>query len=356
MPRLANRAAAATAARELPAYQPPACPLNNAARAALGDLSNNRGTVPYEAQLKESVRHLGLGVGDLHERLAAQQQRLAALRQRREAKGATDKTREEERLEQHLQAFEADVDALTRRSEAALRGLVDMRSELDDEGVILGELYTAAATAPSAQQRRSSGAAVKPEDEGGDDDQDDADAAAVASTLDTLRELRAQKQAQYEKLSPYERYAQNNDYAGFKKLWHDAAAGEGGPPLPDASRWFRPDGQPVMDRPGRRAAVDDGEAGDGDGDDDGHDDDDDVAVESEKLSLKCPLTLRVMDEPYSNVKCKHAFEKSAILDYLLSADSVQCPQTGCSQVRGRRFGARGRADGSRGADVFARRL
>ncbi|KAJ6442040.1 chromosomal organization and DNA repair protein Mms21 [Purpureocillium lavendulum] len=332
MPRLVNRGTAATAASsapELPPYEPPSCPLNDAARSALGQLSNNRGTVPYESQIKESVRALGLGVGDLHGRLLAQQQRLDGLRERRRERGVSEKTAEEERLEEHLAAFEDEVDVVTRGSEEALRGLVDMRSELEDEAVILGELYTAAATsgaaiAAAAQQRR--GAGLGPEDDGDADEEEDRKVEPVPSTLDTLRELRAEKLDEYTRLTPYQRYAQNNDYAGFKKLWHDAAAGEGGAPLPDASRWFRSNGEPVMDRPGankRRTTA---------GGDEEDEDNDDIAVEREVLSLKCPLTLRDLEEPYSNNKCKHTFEKSAILDYLPRTGTVQCPQTGCSHM------------------------
>ncbi|GJN71969.1 chromosomal organization and DNA repair protein Mms21 [Purpureocillium lilacinum] len=326
MPRLVNRgnAAAASAVPDLPPYEPPSCPLNETARSALGQLSNNRGTVPYESQIKESIRGLGLGVGDVHERLFSQQQRLEGLRERRREKGITDKSPEEERLEEHLASFEDEVDAVTRESEETLRGLIDMRNELEDEAVILGELYTTAATshaaiAAAAQERR--GADLGPED---DDEEDDRKAEPVPSTLNTLKELRTRKHADYSKLTPFQRYAKNNDYAGFKKLWHDAAAGDGGAPLPDASRWFRSNGQPVMDRPGtnnRRATAAPGE-----------EDDDDVAVAREFVSFKCPLTLRDMEEPYSNVKCKHTFEKSAILDYLPRTGVVQCPQTGCSET------------------------
>ncbi|UNI22663.1 hypothetical protein JDV02_008528 [Purpureocillium takamizusanense] len=328
MPRLVNRGTAAppSAAPDLPPYEPPSCPLNEAARTALGQLSNHRGTAPYESQIKEAIRGLGLGVGDVHERLLSQQQRLEALRERRREKGLAEKSPEEERLEEHLASFEDEVDAVTRESEETLRGLIDMRNELEDEAVILGELYTTAATssaaiAAAAQQRR--GADLGPED---GDEEDDRKADPVPSSLDTLRELRAWKLAEYTKLTPIQRYARNNDYAGFKKLWHDAAAGEGGAPLPDASRWFRSNGQPVMDRPGtdnRRATAGAGEE---------DDDDDDVAVAREFVSLKCPLTLRDMEQPYSNVKCKHTFEKSAILDYLPRTGVVQCPQTGCSET------------------------
>ncbi|PNY29159.1 E3 SUMO-protein ligase nse2 [Tolypocladium capitatum] len=320
MPRLVNRANAATASVSLPEYQPPACPLNDVARRSLGELSNNRATVIYESQLKESVRFLGLGVSDLHERLRAQRERLEAQRERRQEKD-TDKTAEEERLEAHLEKLEVEVDGLTHECEEAVRDVIDKRAELEDEAVALGDLYTAAATThntnAAAAQRRALN--VEDQDEAGDRKEED----PVPSTATAFRERRAQKLADYTNLNPHRRYALNNDYAGFKKLWHDAAAGESGPPLPDASRWFRSNGQPVMDRPGaehrRNTAGDD-------------DDDDDVAVAREVISLNCPLTLRPMEEPYSNNKCKHTFEKSAMLDYLSQQGQMQCPQTGCSQT------------------------
>ncbi|KAG8423824.1 hypothetical protein J3458_000678 [Metarhizium acridum] len=302
MPRLLNRSrpsgidsspARTSSSASLPRYQPPSCPLNDRARRALGELSDNRGTQHYESHLKDSARHLGLSVGDLHERLRAQQDRLQLLQERREQKG-TNKTPEEERLEAHLVELEREVDELTHESEQSIR------------------------------DRSARAGAVKQEparDEEQDAEQQQGEE-PVASTLEAFRKGRATKQAEYEQLTPHQRYGVNNDYAGFKKIWHDAASGEDGPPLPDASRWFRPDGRPVMTRPGattRRSTV--GPAGD----------DDDIAVAREVLSLNCPLTLRQMEEPYSNVKCKHTFEKSSILDYLPARGEVQCPQTGCSQ-------------------------
>lgn len=322
MPRLVNRgnAASSSSTASLPRYQPPACPLNDVARRSLGELSNNRGTVIYESQLKESVRFLGLGVSDLHERLRAQQERLENQRARRQEKGA-EKTAEEERLEAHLEELEHVVDGLTGESEEAIRDIIDKRAELEDEAVALGDLYTAASTAHNTNAAAARRRALNVEDQ---DEADDQKEDPVPSTADALRERRAQKLAEYTNLSPRQRYALNNDYAGFKKLWHDAAAGADGPPLPDASRWFRSNGEPVMDRPGaeQRRNTQGGE----------DDDDDDVAVAREVLSLNCPLTLRPMEEPYSNNKCKHTFEKSAILDYLSRQGQMQCPQTGCSQV------------------------
>ena len=46
------------------------------------------------------------------------------------------------------------------------------------------------------------------------------------------------------------------------------------------------------------------------------DDDDDIDVLSERISIKCPITLVPMKDPVSSTKCPHSFEKSAILDML----------------------------------------
>ncbi|KAG5937061.1 hypothetical protein E4U53_000079 [Claviceps sorghi] len=333
----------------LPEYQPPSCPLNEAGRRALGELSSNRGTLSYETQLKDSTRNLGLCVADLHERLRSQLDRLRALRERRQEKGA-DKTAEEDRLEAHLDQFETHVDDLTKESEESLRHVIDHRAELQDQIVVLRDLYTNASTARTGVATSASESRRRPRQQQQQaepagsitaaDDQDEKESpvpppapapAPVPSTRDAYRSACAQKQAEYEALTPHQRYALNNDYAAFKKMWHDSAAGEDGPPLPDASRWFRADGRPVMTRPGasnNRPSSADGvhghEADDAE--------DDDIAVAREVISLNCPLTLRQMEEPYTHVKCKHTFEKSAIIEYLPARGNVQCPQSGCNQT------------------------
>lgn len=338
----------ATAPRQsttLPAYEPPSCPLNDAARRALGELSSNRdggAASAYGTHLKDSVNYLGHSVIDLQERLRGQRDRLAYLRRRRAEKGVEDKTPDEQRLEHHLASFSESVNALSRESEAAVRDLIDRRAELEDQAAVLGDLYTAAATqdntasATGTRQTRNSrttaAAAANQDDADGvataEDDaeqqQEDAKPLPPASTRDSFRERQAHKRSEFEQLGVYERYARNNDYANFKKLWHDAARPEDGPPLPDASRWFRADGEPVL------PSAADGQLEDDEG---AEGSDDDIAVAREVISLRCPLSLRPLEEPYSNHKCKHTFEKSSLLDYLPARGSVQCPQTGCSEVK-----------------------
>ncbi|KAG6051451.1 hypothetical protein E4U39_000848 [Claviceps sp. Clav50 group G5] len=335
MDRIASRTS-------LPEYQPPSCPLDESGRHALSELSSTRGTLVYEAQLKDSTRNLGLCVGDIHERLSIQLDRLRALRERRLEKGF-DKTAEEERLEKHLEAFEQQADELTIESEQSLRSVIDHRAELQDQASVLLDLYTSAVTASNATGARTS--------RGRGRQQAHADAAdsisapdgnqeqkeppiPVASTKDAYQNALAKKKAEYEALTPHQRYALNNDYAAFKKIWHDSAAGEEGPPLPDAARWFRSDGQPVMTRPGAKNSTSNprGSADAAADDQAGEDDDDDIAIAREVVSLNCPLTLRQLVEPYTHVGCQHTFEKSAILEYLPVWGSVECPQTGCNQA------------------------
>ncbi|KAL6875145.1 zinc-finger of the MIZ type in Nse subunit domain-containing protein [Trichoderma novae-zelandiae] len=334
--RLFNRGRAAasstststtTTVTALPDYEPLSFPLSDTARKELIDLSNNRGAAPYESHLKDSIRHLGLSVSELNERLRRGQDRLAAVRERREQKG-TAKSAEEERLEEQIPDLEREVERLTREHERALRDSIDRRAELEDEAAVLEDLSTTAATSTIAQargagapqsRRRPANVVVGDEEDEVDHKGNIEEEQAVISVLDTFRELRAKKRAEYNGLSVHERYALNNDYAGFKKLWHEAAAGEDGAPLPDASKWFSSNGEPDMTIPGR-----DGQ--------NGGLDDDDVAVSREVLSINCPLTLLPMKEPYRSRKCPHTFEKAAILDYLPLREERQCPQTGCSQT------------------------
>ncbi|RSL62470.1 hypothetical protein CEP54_005696 [Fusarium duplospermum] len=313
--RLLNRAGASSSSTTtvaLPEYQPPSCPLSDAARRDLNDLSHARTTVVYQQQLGDSVGLLGISISDLHEQLREQRDRLEALRAKRQEKG-NEKTADEERLETHVADLEARVNGLTDSFEEAIRTVIDYKAELEDEGLIITDLYnTAAADVAQSQRRPRRGDDAEVEE---DDDVDSKDLAAP-SILERFKDMRAKKKADYTAMNMHQRYALNNDYAGFKKLWHDAMAGEDGPPLPDASRWFRPDGRPVMrTTPG---AADD-------------DDDDDIAVAREVLSINCPLTLQPMEQPYSNRKCKHTFEKTALLDYLPMRGDAQCPQTGCSE-------------------------
>ena len=51
--------------------------------------------------------------------------------------------------------------------------------------------------------------------------------------------------------------------------------------------------------------------------------DNDLAVASERISIKCPITLLPMRDPVTSQKCPHSFEKAAIMDMIrASSDTV----------------------------------
>lgn len=289
-------------------YESPSFPLNEQARSKLGELSRSRELLDYQNQMKEALRNLGLSVYDIQQRLSERRDRLEQLRTRREERGL-EKTPDEERLEAHIQKLEQDVGPLTDQSEAAVRQVIDLRAELDDDGAILGQLYTNAATNSGNKQLETQELGLE-------------EKATVQGTISELHSERKSRKENYTTTTPYQRYALDNDYIAFKKLWRDGLAGDEGPPLPDASKWFRHDGTPMM------GITVDKLSGGNDADSD-----EELAVAREIISLNCPLTLRPLEEPYSNRKCKHTFEKSAIQEYLRSNREMQCPQTGCPQVR-----------------------
>ncbi len=344
--RLVNRARSSTANGSatpalpgLPEYEPLEYPLDDEARHALEKLSTNRKQSKYIRNLKAGATNLGSVVGDIHDRLRERRAHLASEKRRRRDKEPEDGEEDLDALEQHLDEFARKVDENSRAAEANLRLLIDQQFALEDEGKAIGEIYTDATNAQAQENTRqlqkerrreeaieiaqASGDPIPPEEEENLDEKPP----PVDSTLDLLRQRQDGKRREYEQLSVQERYAVNNEYASFKKLWHDAAQGEDGPPLPDASRWFGADGAPILPRVAPRAGRGRSRTADT-----GDDSDDDIAVAREVTSLRCPLTLQEFVEPYSNNKCKHTFEKSAITDYLQANGQAQCPQTGCSQV------------------------
>ena len=110
-------------------------------------------------------------------------------------------------------------------------------------------------------------------------------------------------------------YAQNNDYVGFKKLVYDAQfPGDDAPPMPHSSTWFS-DQSPDSSAPHTRGAATAAAAGNPP-----TGNDDDLAVASERISIKCPITLLPMKDPVTSTKCPHSFEREAILSMINASD------------------------------------
>lgn len=289
---------------ELPEYEPLSCPVDAKSRRALEELASNRqDTTKYAEQLSKCLKLLSDSVRDTNDALVERRSNLKGLRERRGA--AADKDERERAAERAVARLQGEVPDLTKQSEAGVRQVIDWQVELADTRTALEEtarrMEVASTLAASKQRDRR-------EKEGREDDDDDVDDAAdVAAPQKTFEDECQKLSADYASKSMYERYALNNDYINFKRMWHDALHGEDGRPVPDASRWFA------------------------EGDQDGADEDEDLIVAQEKHSVTCPLSLQVMESPYTSRTCKHTFDKEALSQYL-AGQSKTCPESACSQA------------------------
>ncbi|KAL2174495.1 zinc-finger of the MIZ type in Nse subunit-domain-containing protein [Thermothelomyces heterothallicus CBS 202.75] len=314
---------------ELPPYEPPSYPMDASIKQKLASLSNNRETDSsrrqYEKHLSKSSTYLFESVGSINDILYARKRSLAHMAEKRRARGEEAKNDNEVSLEEYVAKLEATINELTDSSEEALRWVIDCRAELEDHQAVLEKVMeglNAQQPRPEPKQRNTKEKASRRRVVGSDDEDEEAqepeddedgdatpeDGPPLVGVKELLEAARKAKADEYAALSAHQRYALNNDYISFKRAWHDALHPEDQVPLPDPSTWFDEHGRPTKD------AVPDAN------------EDDDLVVEREIIDLKCPLSLQIMKEPYSNHKCKHTFEKSAILEFIRSNGGVaKCP-------------------------------
>lgn len=316
---------------ELPPYEPPNCPLTDDHKRQLNDFCTGRINDTYEKQLAQSAQLLSQSVYGINERVTSRR-KTAAQNAERAAKrkhGGDDGEADEEagaaaeRAEGEVRDLEGEVLDLATQIEEAMREALDMQATLEDEKGILREL-------PERVTVRQSDAVEQAQQER-EADEGDADPPEVpgVALLDVLRDACGAKAAEYDRLSPYDKYAVNNKYIDFRQSWHEGLyQNPDDIPLPDATRWFDKDGRPRLE-----ARRDEQPGGAGEDEDMDGDEDDDIQIAREKRSFRCPLLLAVMKEPYTCRLCKHSFEKSAITEIIKGGNGrgrvAKCPVPGC---------------------------
>ncbi|KAL4785217.1 zinc-finger of the MIZ type in Nse subunit-domain-containing protein [Aspergillus varians] len=224
-----------------------------------------------------------------------------------------------------------------------MRRAIDSDVRVEGLGETLGELQGSIDV--SSQQQRSRRRRRRGVDEDEEDEGDlyeatpepEVDGEEI-SLRRKLEEKMAEDQAKWEDLSLTERYSKNNDYIGFYRIIHEAKhPGDDIPPLPHASTWFAhledPKASTRQARDGsapsrntRQHHARSASSGS---------DSDDLAIERERISLKCPLTLLPFRDPVTSTKCPHSFERDAITA-MLSQSSMTVPAQNSSTGRGAR--------------------
>ncbi len=294
----------------------------------------------YQNHLTTCAEYMRMSVAMLNDRLQERQKELRGLQKRRKDKDRQEKSESEQKVETSVEELEEEVPSLTAEIEEAYRGILDQQVEIQDykasllavaDQIQIPEEEESAQPAEPPQRPQQRSRRRQAENEGDNDgvgeaqddvemeDADGAAAAAITGIAELVRKARAEKAAEYDSLDMYRKYGLNNDYITFRKALHEAQHPDDGAVLPDASTWFDKSGRPTLQR-----GVDDADSS--------MDEDEELVVQREVISLICPLSLRTMQEPYSNNRCKHTFEKNVILEFL-GRGTKTCPQTGCSQVR-----------------------
>lgn len=307
---------------ELPAYQPPTCPLSADGQRMLRELSaGGANAKQLRKHADESAKLLADAVWVINERLTSRKKAAAdAVEREAKRRRATTTDGEEtggdgvtsadiESARARVAELGDEVEPLTMRVEKAMREVLDLQASLQDEKDVLETLPDAVGM---AQQDRS-------QDAENDEDDEPPEVTGVP-ILAVLDEQRKAKTDAYENLSAYQKYARNNAYIDFKRNWHQGLFPDVDVNVPDPHTWFDRDGNPQHET---AAGADE------------DDEDDDIQIAREKRSYRCPLSLAVLTEPYTCRRCKHSFQKEAIFDYLGITSRAarglekKCPETGC---------------------------
>lgn len=305
-----HRPAAADAADlELPPYQEPRLPLTNNYQLKLKELSSNRPNARLQKHADMSAKLLAESVYAINERATNRKEILERVTKKRrgnndDADNADDDA-EIENFRTKADEMKAVVDPLTLKVEKAMRDILDLQAGLVDEKEVLKALPDIVATAQAEQ-------AAQVQQNVPDDEDDEPPEVAGVVIHRIIAEDRKKNNRAYGELSNFQRYTGNNLYVEFKRQWHEGLNPNDEIPVPDRKTWFDSKGQP-------QHVVGGGE----------DDSDDEIQISKEIRSTRCPLSLAEMTEPYTCQRCKHTFQKQAIVGYLANGPQI-CPQTGCT--------------------------
>ncbi|MCJ1245393.1 hypothetical protein MMC30_002597 [Trapelia coarctata] len=309
----------------MPTYEPPIHPLNEAAQRALQNLRNTHSLNSVKTLLAAADKKLSEAAAEINDRSYHRVEKERKRKARRMQQGVEEGEGERRRAEE-AREFEERADAQTGKIEEGVRGLIDAQARVEAVEAALGEVHgnvvagggliaPTQSTLGASQFRQAKRRRMTRVD--GDDSEDDesedeegCDGENIGVMV-ALKQKMEEHEGRYQKLSLRTRYANHNSYVHFKKLVHDAThPGEDTPPLPHPSTWFPSDPRDAPNASASQSSRNQTST------QNNEDDESDLEVTSERISIKCPITLRPMNEPVSTTKCPHSFEKKAILEMM----------------------------------------
>jgi len=332
-------------------------PLTGTAQTALTQLLNNHSnSSKLSDHLAFAIKQITETTGDLND--VAYERRIrydkASTRRR-----ANEEDSDEDERDAHT-SFQGKVQALTKKMDLSIRSVIDDQIWLEDFPEAARNVITASEEQSTQQreQHNQSPTPIQPTQRtqaGQDEDQSqmgDGNKDHEHSIIDPLGashskqnvtphvvlESRLRDQStNWQSKSLTERYASNNEYKGWKRIWYDANnPGESAPPMPHESLWFAAEEGREFELASQRAPHAD----------EGGESESDLEIAAEKVRLKCPITLLPYQNPVTSANCNHSYERDAILDMLrTSSDHVPFTEEQLAEIN--QFRARREKDRKR---------
>ncbi|KAJ5785129.1 uncharacterized protein N7503_010341 [Penicillium pulvis] len=327
---------------ELPAYEPPSAPLTAEANRQLTMLLQSEERKILKINLQHAMESLTHNAGEVNERLCDARLRYEKSKEKQRNRNAAAGEEEGSNMEaaneelERLGEIERQTDEVTGQMEEKFRAMIDAETRLQELTETVERIRREEEEAQLATlgPRRTRGQGRRRRGDDGDGD-DAADSDFEGSPEREARERSAQNPPsrrfeeslrtaaeRWEGMSLTERYASNNDYIGFYRMVHDAKfPNDEAPPLPHSSTWFQ-----HMEDPNATSAAQNasGPRNSTRSRREPSESDDDIAIQRERISTKCPLTLLPYQDPVTSTKCPHSFEREAILD-MIARSGMQIP-------------------------------
>ena len=293
-------------------------PLNDKARIALQNLSRK---YQDDKDLEKKLKDVAVTITEVSHKInetayhkkKRHDNKLAKLAARNEEEDADEK--------QEYDTFQAKVADLTQKMDHSMRQTIDNRIWSEQLPDNVRHVSTRAIDAASQPTQRTT-----PHNDDSDEDDETVQASTVAHQ-DTpsalLHAALSTTKNQWHSKSLTDRYAHDPAYASFySSLWDAQHPTENAPPLPAPALWFAREEDPSN---GPTGTQDEDDVMDGD--------DTDLVLATERISLKCPITLQHYRDPVTSSICNHSFERTAIFDMLkVSTDHVPFTPTQTAEL------------------------